>query len=128
MEQRIRQKNGTKKKKKMVAHLCLVQRIGEDERITSCSNQIGLLGREGKRTVRVWDVGDNGLRSSQDGRVRVVHSNDETLVRLFVMTKREKKKKGGEHYEQELVNCRRGTIIAGPHNNILRLGDLFMQL
>jgi hypothetical protein len=67
----------------MVAHLCLVQRISEDERITSRRRQNGLLDREGKRTVRVWDVRDNSLSSSQDGRVRVVHSNDETLVRLY---------------------------------------------
>ena len=72
------------RKKKMmmmmmiVAHLCLVERIGEDDRITSCRSQCGLLRRDGVRTVSIWDVCNNGLSSSQNGRVRVVHSNDDT--------------------------------------------------
>lgn len=117
-----------RRKKKMVAHLCLVQRIGEDECITSCRSQSRLLGRDGKRTVTVWYVGDNGFSSSQNRRVRVVYSDDdERLVRLCIVTKREKKKKGGGYHEQELVSCRRRTCIAGPHKSILGIGDLVMQ-
>lgn len=68
-----------------------------------------MLGRDGKRTVTVWYVGDDGLSGSQNGRVRVVHSDGETLVRLCIVTDEKKKKKGGGYYEQELVSRRRRT-------------------
>jgi hypothetical protein len=104
----------------MVAHLCLVQRISEDERITSCRSQNGLLDCDGKRTVRVWDVCDNSLSSSQDGRVRVVHSNDETLVRLYHY----KEKKGGGNHEQELVSCCEGALSLQVHTRYSGIGRL----
>lgn len=121
-----------RRKKKMVAHLCLVQRIGEDECITSCRSQSRLLGRDGKRTVTVWDVGDNGFSSSQNRRVRVVYSgDDERLVRLCIVTKREKKKKGwgiprtgAGKLSQEDLYCRSTQEYSGNW----RLGHAIYEL
>ncbi len=67
----------------MTTRLCLVEGIGEDESVTSCWCQSGLLGRDGMRTVSILDTCYNGHRGSQNGRSRVVYSDDDTSVSVF---------------------------------------------